>query len=74
MSTIQSVKKKIQKTAGGLFTEHCLCGFISEFRDLFWSHHFNSSHIAEQYLQGLLVCERGKANMERMEEELPESE
>jgi len=27
-----------------------------------------------QYIKGLLVCERGKANMERMEEEVPESE
>jgi len=27
-----------------------------------------------QYIKGLLVCERGKANMERMEEEVPDSE
>ena len=29
---------------------------------------------ALQYIQGLLKLEKGKANMERMEEEIPESE
>jgi len=74
MSKIQSEKKIFQKSGCTTFSTRCIEDFVCRFNNFFWSHHFNNSRIALQYIKGLLVCERGKANMERMEEEVPESE
>ena len=74
MSKIQSVKKIFEKSGCVTFSNRYINNFVSLFNGFFWSHHFNNSTIALQYIKGLLVCERGKANMERMEEEVPDSE
>jgi SRSO17 transposase len=74
MSEIQSEKKIFQKSGCATFSIRYIRNFVSSFNDFFWSHHFSNSFIALQYIKGLLVCERGKANMERMEEEVPDSE
>jgi len=74
MSEIQSVKKNFLKSGCATFSDEYINVFINAFNDFFWSHRFNNSNIALQYIKGLLVCERGKANMERIEEEVPDSE
>jgi hypothetical protein len=71
---IRGIKKIFQKSGCATFSTRCIKDFVSSFNSFFWSHHFNNSIIALQYIKGLLVCKRGKANMERMEEEVPESE
>jgi SRSO17 transposase len=74
MSEIQSVKKIFQKSGCVTFSNEYINSFVKIFDGFFWSHHFNNSSVALQYIKGLLACERGKANMERMEEEVPDSE
>jgi len=74
MSEIQSVKKFSKKSGCTTFSNEYINSFINGFNDFFWSYHFNNSNIAQQYIKGLFVCERGKANMERMEEEVYDSE
>ena len=41
--------------------------------DIFTVHRTNSGHIATNYVEGLLLCPKGHANMERIEEEVSES-
>lgn len=48
--------------------------FIYSYKLLFQVARHNQIETALQYVQGLLSLEKGKANMERMEEEIPESE
>jgi hypothetical protein len=74
MSEIQSGKKIFQKSESYTFRVEYINGFVHRFDGFFWSHRFNNSNIALQYIKGLLACERGKANMERMEEEVSDSE
>jgi SRSO17 transposase len=74
MSKIQSEKKFFQFPGCATFSEESIEGYANLYHRFFWSHHFNNITIALQYIKGLLVCERGKANMERMEEEISDSE
>jgi len=70
----QSDKKTFQN-----FSKHCkssyyLCAYVDTFRSFFQMARHNRIGTALQYIQGLLTLEKGKANMERMEEEIPDSE
>jgi len=74
MRKIQSDKKNFQN-----FLKHCETGsyindFVNSYNSLFQVARHNQTTTALQYLQGLLRLEKGKANMERMEEEIPGSE
>jgi hypothetical protein len=48
--------------------------FVNSFKSLFQVHRHNRVETAQQYIRGLFCLEKGKANMERMEEEIPGSE
>lgn len=48
--------------------------YIYSFSNFFTAHRFDNTPTAFNYVQGLLKCEKGKANMERMDEEINESE
>jgi SRSO17 transposase len=74
MRRIQSDKKIFPN-----FLKHCkssiyLTEFVNSYHSLFQVARHNQTSTALQYLQGLLTLEKGKANMERMEEEIPDSE
>jgi SRSO17 transposase len=78
MREIQSDKKNFQKNAKHSNTvsydKSSLGNFIYSYKLLFQVAKHNRTETALQYIQGLLSLEKGKANMERMEEEIPESE
>jgi len=48
--------------------------YINKYRTFFRAHHFDNSQTAINYILGLLKCPKGEANMERMEEEIDQSE
>lgn len=47
---------------------------IEKFSCYFWAHRFDNTNTALNYVLGLLKCPKGQANMERMEEEIDNSE
>lgn len=47
---------------------------VNKFSKYFWAHRFNNTGTALNYVLGLLKCTKGQANMERMEEEIENSE
>jgi DDE superfamily endonuclease len=47
---------------------------LMHYRDAFIVHRRDNSQTAENYLGGLFICEKGHANMERMEEEINDGE
>ena len=48
--------------------------FVGYYSKFFKVYRKDNTPTAVKYVQGLIVCEKGKANMERMEEEIPDSE
>lgn len=73
------VKNQSDKKTFENLLKHCkpssyLVVFVDTFKSLFQVARHNQTSTALQYIQGLLTLEKGKANMERMEEEIPESE
>jgi len=78
MRKIQSDKKNFKKSIkgckAGSYDNTSFGNFIYAFKLLFQVARHNQTQRALQYIQGLLKLEKGKANMERMEEEIPESE
>jgi SRSO17 transposase len=48
--------------------------FVRDYHSYFTGHRRPNAHTAHNYLEGLLACEKGQANMERMEEEVEGSE
>ena len=47
---------------------------FEKFKHIFKVYRRDNSQTAKNYHQGLLICEKGHANMERMEEEIEHSE
>ena len=47
---------------------------MEKFRINFVSYRYDNTSTAKKYILGLLKCEKGKANMERIEEEINTSE
>ena len=74
MQEIQSDKKNFENNLKHCETGSYLNTFVHSFESLFQVAQHNQTGMALQYIQGLLKLEKGKANMERMEEEIPESE
>lgn len=70
----QSDKKIFQNFVKNCKSSSCVTSFVNSFKSLFQVARHNQTHRALQYIQGLLALEKGKANMERMGEEIPESE
>ena len=74
MQKIQSDKKICPNFTKYYQSDRYLNNFVNAFQSLFQVARHNQTVTALQYLQGLLRLEKGKANMERMEEEIPDSE
>jgi len=51
-----------------------IIGYVTKFSKYFKSYRFDNTHTAVNYVLGLLKCSKGTANMERMEEEVENSE
>ncbi|MCP4457642.1 MAG: hypothetical protein GY816_06395 [Cytophagales bacterium] len=70
----QSDKKIFQNLSKHCKSSSCLRDFVNSFKLLYQVARHNQTPRALQYIQGLLTLEKGKANMERMEEEVPDGE
>jgi SRSO17 transposase len=74
MSQVQSDKKNFVFSGGNLRSKSVLWDYVNFHSHYFRAHRYNNTLTAFHYLEGLMACERGKANMERMEEEIDQSE
>jgi len=70
----QSDKKTFENTLNHSKSGDYLALFVKTFKSQFQVARYNQTPRALQYIQGLMTLEKGKANMERMEEEIPDSE
>jgi len=73
MAKIQSIKK-ICKFINIDISSTCIEEFVSVYKNKFLSYRFDNTPVAINYLKGLLSCPKGEANMERMEEQVANSE
>jgi len=69
-----SEKKIFQLPGYGLISIDYINNAIEKFGCYFWAHRFDNTKTASNYILGLLKCPKGQANMERMEEEIENSE
>lgn len=69
-----SEKKIFQLPGYGLISIDYISNAIEKFNGYFRAHRFDNSRTALNYVLGLLKCPKGQANMERMEEEIENSE
>ncbi len=74
MVKVQSDKKIFQNFINDCKSSSKFHIFLNTFKSLFQVAHHNRLNVANQYIRGLLKLEKGKANMERMTEEIPDSE
>lgn len=73
MTKSQSVKKFLD-FLNICISDRCIDNFVSVYKELFLSYRFDNTPVAINYLKGLLSCPKGEANMERMEEQVANSE
>ena len=73
MTIIQS-NKKICNFVSNCISSECVDEFVRGYKSKFLSYRFDCTSVASNYLKGLLICPKGEANMERMEEQVPNSE
>lgn len=73
MAKSQSVKK-ICNFLSDCISADCIEAFVETYKALFKSYRFDNTPVAINYLKGLLMCPKGQANMERMEEQVENSE
>jgi SRSO17 transposase len=66
--------KKICKFVSNCITNDCIEEFVGIYKSKFLSYRFDNTPVAMNYLKGLLSCPKGEANMERMEEQVANSE
>jgi SRSO17 transposase len=66
--------KKICKFVSNCIANDCIEEFVGIYKSKFLSYRFDNTPVAMNYLKGLLSCPKGEANMERMEEQVPNSE
>ncbi len=69
-----SEKKIFQLPRYGSISIDYISDAIKKFSSYFWAHRFDNTKTALNYILGLLKCPKGQANMERMEEEIENSE
>lgn len=74
MTQIRSKKKFFKKSRISSLTNDYIYNRLIIFKDFFRVYRRDNFEIAKKYVEGLLVCEKGQANMERMEEEVIDSE
>jgi len=74
MRQVQSDKKNLSNFLNSTLSDSYAQDFVYSYCDCFQVHTHNRAHVALQYFLGLLKSEKGQGNMERMEEEVPESE
>ena len=68
-------KNFVLKTQGGYFGGYDFNTMIySTYNDLFRVYRKSCTHVATEYLSGLLQCKKGHTNMERMVEEVTDSD
>jgi len=73
MSNFQSVKK-IRSFVSSSISNRYVVNFTKQYKIRFKSYRFDNTQVAINYLKGLLSCPKGEANMERMEEQVANSE
>lgn len=73
MAKFQSIKKICDFVSGSI-SNRCINDFVCEYETWFRSYRFDNTPVAINYLKGLLSCPKGEANMERMEEQVANSE
>jgi SRSO17 transposase len=73
MFKIQSVKK-IRNFVNKTISSSCIEEFVNGYKNRFLTHRYDNTPVAINYLKGLLCCPKGEANMERMEEQVANSE
>lgn len=66
--------KKICKFVSNSISNECIEEFVRAYKKRFLSYRFDNTPVAINYLKGLLCCPKGEANMERMEEQVVNSE
>lgn len=74
MNNFQLDKKNCEKSGKSHVFKMLAELFVSKYASFFKVCRSDNTLTAIYYLKGLIVCEKGKANMERMEEEIPEAE
>src|SRR5680860_1393729 len=74
MVPTQSAKKNFQNSKIADSQQDSVSNFIEIYKHHFLVYRRDNTPTAIQYIKGLLSCGKGQANMERMEEEIPESE
>ena len=71
---MKSVKKTFANSVKSRFSVSYIVRYVNKFRQYFKQHRFDNTRTAKNYVLGLLKCAKSEANMERMEEEISESE
>ncbi len=73
MTKHQSVKKNYDFIKSCISTNY-VDSFVKAYKAWFRSYRHDTTPVAINYLKGLLICPKGEANMERMEEHVENSE
>lgn len=73
MAKFQSVKKTCDFVNISI-PDRCIDDFVTIYKTWFRCYRFDNTTVAINYLKGLLSCPKGEANMERMEEQVADSE
>ncbi len=71
---MQSEKKIFDFFDNSLISIDIISNYVKRFNAFFHAHRFDNTPTAINYVLGLLKCPKGEANMERMEEEIDQSE
>jgi SRSO17 transposase len=74
MTQIQSKKNFFKKSRFSSLSKAYIDNRLIGYKDIFQVYRRDCSQTAKKYIEGLLICEKGHANMERMEEEINDSE
>ena len=74
MTEIQSKKKFNSKSRNYSISRSYIADRIRQYKSVFKVYRRDNTPTATKYVEGLLVCEKGQGNTERMEEEIPDSE
>ena len=74
MTEIQSKKKFFSKSGYSSISGSYIANRIQQYKSVFKVYRRDNTTTAIKYVEGLLVCEKGQGNTERMEEEIPDSE
>ena len=74
MCQAQSEKKIFEFSGNVSLSIDYATNYVYNYQNYFKSHRFNNTSTALNYIKGLFYCPKGQANMERMEEEIDNSE